>query len=179
MLDPDRPLTPEEIEQAYKVEIVDKEGNKQTFQDLIKGKKVVLIFIRHFWCTNCQAYTFQFGKSIPPSSLPEGTEAYIIGCGSASPIPSYLSRTSSPYPIYSCPSLDLHRIFQFTRTLKGSGSNAKKTYMSELGGGFSRTWTSLKHGLLNSPGHGLESVRGPNDQNGGEVVIEKESFGEL
>ncbi|WWD01530.1 hypothetical protein V866_008475 [Kwoniella sp. B9012] len=174
MVDANQVLTLEEIQQACNVELVDKDGTKQTFGDLIKGKRVVLIFIRHFWCTNCQAYTYQFGKSIPPSSLPEGTEAFIIGCGTSSPIPSYLTRTSSPYPIYSCPSLDLHKLFNFGRTLRGSNNGEKKTYMSELGGGFNRTWLSLKHNLLKTPGHGLESVRGPNNQNGGEVIIEKD-----
>ncbi|WWC61221.1 uncharacterized protein I303_103801 [Kwoniella dejecticola CBS 10117] len=181
-MDSKRPLTPEEIHQALAVEILDQDGTKTTLGDLIKGKKVILIFIRHFWCTNCQVYTYQFGKSIPPSSLPSGVEAYIIGCGSSAPIPTYIQNTQSPYPVYTCPSLDLHRIFDFTRTLKGppspSSSRAddqdRKTYLDGVGGGTKRTWLAIKQNLFTNPLHGSDKVRGPSDQNGGEVVFEQD-----
>ncbi|WWC85376.1 uncharacterized protein L201_000239 [Kwoniella dendrophila CBS 6074] len=168
------PLTSEELDQAYQAEILDKDGKKQTLGDLIKGKRVVLIFIRHFWCTNCQAYTYQFGRSIPPSSLPEGTVVYVIGCGTSKPISAYVERTQSPYPIYADPSLELYKIFKFSRTLKGANKNEKKDYMSQLGKGYLGAFNTITNGLFNNPSHSMESVRGPNDQNGGELIIEKD-----
>lgn len=41
-------LTQEQLQQAYQVEIVDKEGQKHILGDLVKGKKTALIFIRHY-----------------------------------------------------------------------------------------------------------------------------------
>jgi len=40
----------DQLAEAYKVEVFDKDGSKHTFGDLVKDKKVVVIFIRHF-CT--------------------------------------------------------------------------------------------------------------------------------
>ncbi|WRT67014.1 uncharacterized protein IL334_003980 [Kwoniella shivajii] len=172
----DRPLTPEELEAAFKVNIVDKDGNSCTLGDVVSGKRVLIVFIRHFWCANCQIYTYQLGQSIPPSSLPQGTEIIIIGCGSSSPISHYAEIVSSPYPIYSCPSLELHKIFQFVSTLSGSisGDDNKKDYTSSLGGIIPRTWFTLKKNFWNNPLHGSEKERGPMKQNGGEVIVERD-----
>ena len=94
----------------------------------------------------------------------------VIGCGSSSPIPAYLELTHSPYPIYACPSLELHRIFDFTNTMSGSKKGEEKEYESELGGTMNRIWTSMKAGPLKHLEH-VTSV-GPKGQNGGELIIE-------
>ncbi|WVR05083.1 hypothetical protein IAU60_002095 [Kwoniella sp. DSM 27419] len=170
----DRPPTPEEIQRAFQEEIVDKDGNKLTLGQLVKDKRVVLVFIRHFWCSNCQMYTHHLSKSIPPSSLPAGTELIIIGCGQSSPIHSYLDLTQSVYPVYSCPSTRLHKIFGFTVNLAASPStDGKKDYMSALTVA-KGTWLGIKNGLMRNPGHALDSTRGPKGQNGGEVIIERD-----
>ncbi|WVF72300.1 hypothetical protein IAT40_007113 [Kwoniella sp. CBS 6097] len=191
--------TSEEVAKALEVEIVDENGEKFTLGELVRGKRVVLVFIRHFWCTNCQVYTHQLGLSIPPKKLPHGTEVIIIGCGSSVPIKTYTSFTSSPYPVYACPSLELHKIFKFVRTLQSAdptkstsndqnqdnetscgaddGGSCHSTtttagYLDGVGSETKRIWLSLKNGPLKNFGHYSTSVRGPNDQNGGEMIIE-------
>ena len=42
------PLTSEELAEALKVELYDRTGQTETLGDLIKGKRSVLIFTRHF-----------------------------------------------------------------------------------------------------------------------------------
>ncbi len=87
--------TQEQIEEARKVTVFDKEGQSHTFGDLISGKKVAVIFVRH-WCAFftlltailflespaysdelglitgclvCQTYVKKLHQAIPPSSL--------------------------------------------------------------------------------------------------------------
>ncbi|RXK38365.1 hypothetical protein M231_04407 [Tremella mesenterica] len=161
------PVTWDKVRQS---EVFDKEGNKIIFGDLVKDKRMVVIFIRHFWCGNCQAYTSQLGQQIPPSSLPSGTSIIIIGCGSYQPIQAYQDLTNSPYPIYANPSLSLYTALQFSSKLAGSKKGEEKEYEKDLGGLLSRTWTSLKNGPGKNFGH-VGSV-GPKSQNGGEMIVE-------
>jgi len=37
-----------QLQESYKVQVLDKDGGKHTFGDLVKDKKVAVIFIRHF-----------------------------------------------------------------------------------------------------------------------------------
>jgi hypothetical protein len=72
------------------VQVFDQDGQKLNLGQLIHGKRVCLIFIRHFCtcsagkdmvrlmdqgCLNCQAYVRGIGERIPPSSLPEDTQS--------------------------------------------------------------------------------------------------------
>jgi hypothetical protein len=45
---PGAPLTPDELSQALKVDVYDREGKTKPLGDLIKGQRTALIFIRHF-----------------------------------------------------------------------------------------------------------------------------------
>ena len=47
-VDPDAPLTADQLEAASSVEIFDQDGKKSTFGELIQGKRTVAVFIRHF-----------------------------------------------------------------------------------------------------------------------------------
>ncbi len=46
--DPKAPLSPEQLESARKMEILDKDGEKMTFGDVTLGKRISVVFIRHF-----------------------------------------------------------------------------------------------------------------------------------
>lgn len=98
----------------------------------------------------------------------------VIGCGYSSPIPAYAELTKSPYAIYTCPSLTLHEIFDFTSKMSGSKKGEEKEYERELGGTANRIWNSLVAGPIKHIEH-VSSV-GPKGQNGGEVVIEPGEF---
>lgn len=45
---PRSPPTAEELSDAFKVEVYDREGKTHALGELVKGKRTVLIFIRHF-----------------------------------------------------------------------------------------------------------------------------------
>jgi hypothetical protein len=82
--------TPDELNEALKVKVYDREGKTITLGELTKGKRSVLIFTRHYCtytlqssspiltskgCLNCQAYVRAISQSTPPSKLPENTQS--------------------------------------------------------------------------------------------------------
>lgn len=140
---------------------------------------------------NCQAYVRGIGESIPPSRLPADTQSkprltptyrsrnvadsqvIVIGCGTHQPIEAYLTKTSSPYPVYTNPSLSLYELFQFKSSLAGQGDGPTKDYMQSSGSYFTRVMGGVK-GALGDMGN-ISNV-GPKSQNGGEVIINKGKF---
>ncbi|PSN60461.1 hypothetical protein BS50DRAFT_614146 [Corynespora cassiicola Philippines] len=161
--------TSEELAEALKVDVYDRGGQVQTLGDLIKDKRSVLIFTRHFWCLNCQAYVRAISKAIPPSNLPANTQILIIGNGSYQPIDTYASTTLSLYPIYTDPTCRLHAILKFKSTLKEeSTGDEKRDYMRDAGSTLSRIVGGVKGAIGN-----LQHVAyiGPKSLNGGEVVL--------
>ena len=79
--------------------------------------RVLVIFIRHFFCGNCQQYLLTLMSQMPPSSLPADLSIAIIGCGAPSLIDSYIDLTSCPWPIYADPSTKLYDMLGMYRTL--------------------------------------------------------------
>jgi hypothetical protein len=71
------------------------------------------------------------------------------------------------YPIYTDPSLALHKIFKFKSNLS-EGSGEQKDYMRDAGSMMSRVFGGIKGALGN-----LQHVNqtGPKALNGGEIVI--------
>jgi hypothetical protein len=93
----------------------------------------------------------------------------IIGCGTYHPIASYIAKTSSPYPIYTNPSLSLYQSLEFKSSLAGeSKEQPQRDYMKDQGSYVSRVMGGVK-GALSDLGN-LSNV-GPKSQNGGEVII--------
>ncbi|KAF3050146.1 hypothetical protein E8E11_010019 [Didymella keratinophila] len=164
--------TSNELQEALNVEVYDRVGEKQPLGDIIKGKRSVLIFTRHFWCLNCQAYVRIISEKLPPSSLPANTQILIISNGSYQPIDTYAKTTSSAYPIYTDPTCRLHKIFKFKSALKEQGyGEEKKDYMKDAGTAMNRVFGGIKAALgdiRNTP------YIGPKAQNGGEVIIAAE-----
>ncbi|OAL03204.1 hypothetical protein IQ06DRAFT_125291 [Phaeosphaeriaceae sp. SRC1lsM3a] len=170
--DPHTPLTPDELSQALKVDVYDQEGNTKALGELVAGKRTALIFIRHFWCLNCQAYVRCLSEAVPPSKLPPNTQILVVGCGSYQPIKTYAAQSSSAYPIYTDPTLRLHSIFKFKSNLaEGKDGDEQRDYMKNAGSTVGRIWGGIKGAL----GH-LEHVNyvGPKALNGGEAVISAE-----
>ncbi|KAJ4381463.1 hypothetical protein N0V86_002822 [Didymella sp. IMI 355093] len=163
------PATSGELREASKVEIYDRVGEKRPLGDIIMGKRSVLIFTRHFWCLNCQAYVRIISEKLPPSTLPPNTQILIISNGSYQPIDTYAKTTSSAYPIYTDPTCQLHKIFRFKSALKEQGDGEeKRDYMQDAGTAMSRVFGGIKAALgdiKNTP------YIGPKAQNGGEVII--------
>ncbi|KAI4947466.1 hypothetical protein J4E91_006820 [Alternaria rosae] len=140
---PRKPPTAEELSEALKVDVYDREGKTKTLGELVKGQRTVLVFTRHFFL--------------------------IIGCGSYQPIDTYATNSSSKYPIYTDPSLRLHKLFQFKSNLaEGKAGDEQRDYMRNAGSAMSRIFGGIK-GALGNLQH-VNSV-GPKALNGGEVVL--------
>jgi len=163
------PPTADELAQALKLEVYDREGKTIALGEHTQGKRTILIFTRHFWCLNCQAYVRCISKSIPPSSLPSNTQILIIGNGSYQPIDAYATKSSSAYPIYTDPTLRLHSLFKFKSSLTvEKAGDAQRDYMRDEGSTLSRVWGGIK-GALGSLQH--VTYVGPKALNGGEVIV--------
>ncbi|KAF2450776.1 hypothetical protein P171DRAFT_460299 [Karstenula rhodostoma CBS 690.94] len=158
--------TPDELREALSTKVYDREGKTHALGDLTKDKRSVLIFTRHFWCLNCQAYVRAISESIPPSKLPTNTQMLIISNGSYQPIDTYARTTSSAYPIYTDPTCRLHAILKFKSGLKEG--TEKRDYMQDAGGTVSRIVGGVK-GALGNLQH--TAYIGPKSLNGGEVVV--------
>ncbi|KAL5374851.1 hypothetical protein DPSP01_011603 [Paraphaeosphaeria sporulosa] len=158
--------TPDELQEALSTNVHDREGKTYALGDLTKDKRSVLIFTRHYWCVNCQAYVRAISESIPPSKLPPNTQILIISNGSYQPIDFYARTTSSAYPIYTDPTCRLHAILKFGSGLKEG--TEKRDYMQDAGGTVSRIVGGIK-GALGNLQH--TAYIGPKSLNGGEVIV--------
>ncbi|EKD20245.1 fmHP [Drepanopeziza brunnea f. sp. 'multigermtubi' MB_m1] len=112
------------LKSVENVSILDQEGRSIPFKNLYSGpnvaRRVMVIFIRHFYCGNCQEYIRALTSSITPSSLlslPIPTFIAIVGCGAPSLIPMYQEATSCPFPIYADPTKKLYSALGMLRTL--------------------------------------------------------------
>ncbi|KAI9753057.1 MAG: hypothetical protein M4579_005356 [Chaenotheca gracillima] len=100
------------------------DGSSRPFKSLYSGegvaKRVMVIFVRHFLCGNCQEYLRTLTRAVTPDSLlslPVPTFITIIGCGRPELIPMYIEATGCPFPIYADPSRKLYDSLGMTRTL--------------------------------------------------------------
>ncbi|CAN9160812.1 unnamed protein product [Alternaria alternata] len=135
--------TAEELSEALKIDVYDRKGKTKALGDLVKGQRTVLVFIRHFFL--------------------------VVGCGSHQPIDTYATNSSSKYPIYTDPTLRLHKLFKFKSNLaEGKAGNEQRDYMRNAGSTMSRIFGGIK-GALGNLQH-VNSV-GPKALNGGEVVL--------
>jgi len=137
--------TAEELSEALKIDVYDREGKTKALGDLVRGQRTVLVFIRHFWCLNCQAYVRCISESIPPSNLPANTQILVVGCGSYQPIDTYATNSSSKYPIYTDPTLRLHKLFKFKSNLaEGKAGDEQRDYMRNAGSTMSRIFVASR-----------------------------------
>ncbi|KAK2799603.1 hypothetical protein FQN49_008945, partial [Arthroderma sp. PD_2] len=70
------------------VALIDDEGNERSFGALLdelrtlRAKKVLVIFIRHFFCGHCQDYVRALSEAFPNprQDLPDLSNVVIVGC---------------------------------------------------------------------------------------------------
>ena len=130
--------------------------------------RVLVLFIRHFFCGNCQEYIRRITALIPPTSLPKDLSIAIIGCGAPSLIPSYVDLTSCPYPIYSDPSAKLFEMLGMHRSLS-LGPRAPEYIQHSLLAGCIK---SVVQGLKRI-GSGDVMSAGDLSVNGGEFIFDR------
>ncbi|PKY04593.1 hypothetical protein P168DRAFT_317647 [Aspergillus campestris IBT 28561] len=93
--------------------VLDKDGQAHEFGSLYSGprvaKRVLVIFVRHFFCGSCQEFLRTLSESITPETLlPHQTSIAVIGCGDPGLIELYERETGCRFPIYADPTRQLY-----------------------------------------------------------------------
>ncbi|PVH89094.1 hypothetical protein DL98DRAFT_401821 [Cadophora sp. DSE1049] len=145
----------ETLKRVENFPILDQDGRSIPFKNLYTGpnvaRRVLVIFIRHFYCGNCQEYIRSLTASITPSSLlslPTPTFIAIVGCGSPSLISMYQSATNCPFPVYADPTKRLYNELGMLRTLNlgARPEYQRKELLSIMVAGFVQSMKMMKSG---------------------------------
>ncbi|KAH8171415.1 ahpC/TSA antioxidant enzyme domain-containing protein [Sarocladium implicatum] len=165
--------SPDLLKKTENYIVLDKDGKTHTFKSLYTGpnvpRRVLVVFVRHFFCGNCQEYLRTLAESITTESLlrlPVSTFITIVGCGDPRLIDMYSKETNCPFPIYTDPKGQLFSALGMVKTLS---PGEKPAYMRKgmLGGALS----SIGQGLRQIS-NGLALKAGDHRQVGGEFLFE-------
>ncbi|TVY83031.1 Thioredoxin-like protein AAED1 [Lachnellula suecica] len=135
--------------------LLDENSKTVQFKELYNGpnvaRRVLVIFIRHFFCGNCQEYIRAIASSISTTDLlqlPTPTFIAVVGCGSPSLISMYKQETSCPFPVYADPTKKLYDELGMLRTLNlGSRPEyMRRSLMSAMAGSFVQSLKQMKGG---------------------------------
>ncbi|KAI0134497.1 hypothetical protein BJ170DRAFT_679385 [Xylariales sp. AK1849] len=168
----------ESLRKLEKYTVLDESGKSHTFQSLYTGpnvaRRVLIIFIRHFFCGMCQEYLRTLSASITPDGLlgmPVSTSIAVIGCGSHKLIKSYLEQTNCPYPVYADNTQHLYKELGMIRTLS---AGVRPAYMQHRS--MAQTVASGITQALRQVKSGLVLQMGDQKQVGGEFLFEPASM---
>ncbi|KAJ0119331.1 hypothetical protein J7T55_0135695 [Diaporthe amygdali] len=153
--------------------VLDRHGKTHTFRSLYTGRsvarRVLIIFVRHFFCGNCQEYLRSLSASITAESLlqlPIPTFIAVVGCGDPHLIDMYASETGCPFPIYADPTRKLYQELGMIKTL---ALGARPAYMNKSL--FKSSLDSIVQGVKQIK-KGLVLKAGDQRQIGGEFLFE-------
>ncbi|KAI0185166.1 AhpC/TSA antioxidant enzyme-domain-containing protein [Xylaria flabelliformis] len=154
--------------------VIDSAGKFHTFKSLYSGpnvaRRILVIFIRHFFCGNCQEYLRTLSASITPEALlalPVSTFIAVIGCGSHELIETYVKETGCRFPVYADPTRRLYADLGMVRTLSMGPRPAylqKRTVAHTVVSGIVQGLKQVKSGLA--------TKSGDQKQVGGEFLFE-------
>ncbi|KAH6901648.1 AhpC/TSA antioxidant enzyme-domain-containing protein [Coprinopsis sp. MPI-PUGE-AT-0042] len=105
--------SPEALARASKLTVMDSQRRTVTF-GLLFEKKVVIVFIRHFFCGSCLSYVDNLTKVSQEALTAAGMEIVVIGCGEPECIPEYVQASGFHGPIYADPTRELFRAMGMT-----------------------------------------------------------------
>ncbi|KAF2231711.1 hypothetical protein EV356DRAFT_451504 [Viridothelium virens] len=170
--------TKSEWARCVELPVLDVDGKEQMFGSLYGNEagpsRHLIVFVRHFFCGNCQEYLRTLSASITPSllsSVSVPTTITVIGCGQPDLIPLYVAATSCPYPIYCDPARSLYQTLGMIRTLDLGKSRPDYIQRSILGAAVQSVIQGLRSGR-----NALKS--GDYWQVGGELLVECEGKGD-
>lgn len=171
LFQPDELPTQNKIRRLADYPLFDSSGREHPLTSLfspscLRKQRLMLIFIRNFFCGNCQQYLLTVAEQLPPSSLPSDVTVAIIGCGAPSLLPSYMELTHCPYPLYTDPSAQLYKKLGMQRSWSLGDKAPDYIQQSLLLGGLK----SIVQGLKRLP-TGDVTKAGEMDQNGGEFLF--------
>ncbi|KAI0206847.1 AhpC/TSA antioxidant enzyme-domain-containing protein [Astrocystis sublimbata] len=153
--------------------VIDSSGKFHTFKSLYAGpnsaRRILVIFVRHFFCGNCQEYLRTLSASITPEALlglPASTFIAVIGCGSHELIDAYVRETGCPFPVYADPTRKLYTDLGMVRTLSMGAHPAylTRTVAHTVFSGIAQGLRQVKNGLA--------TKSGDQKQVGGEFLFE-------
>ncbi|KAJ7188746.1 AhpC/TSA antioxidant enzyme-domain-containing protein [Mycena filopes] len=160
---PDTPPDFSVIELASKCQIQDTSGAQVRFGSLFASQKVVVVFIRHFFCGLCQDYVSQLAALEAAS-----TKLIIIGCGDFRVIEHYTQVTGFRGSIYTDSTRQLYRTLGLISKLALTPSNQqKRSYVTGR-------WLGIATPVLevtSAKAPNLLGQQGPVLQLGGEFVF--------
>ncbi|KAF8251911.1 hypothetical protein K440DRAFT_653015 [Wilcoxina mikolae CBS 423.85] len=154
------------LEHLKTLSVFDRTGAAIAFPTLITTdslEKIVVVFIRHFYCGSCQDFVraLTTAPSLTPSALSSrNAKLIIIGCGDSSLISEYASQLSAPWEFFSDPSGAIYDTLGMHKSL---ASGKKPDYIKT--GILSAVWSGIVSGLKSGPTKGGNITR-----NGGEFL---------
>jgi hypothetical protein len=119
------------ISKLNDVSVYDEKGTSHTFKSIYAADDVdrhMILFVRHFFCTNCQIFLRYLSSALPPSSLPPRTRITVISHGTPELLPNYIKKSNSAYPVFTNPNRKLYELLGLAST-KGPGE--KPSWMKE------------------------------------------------
>ncbi|OCF36950.1 hypothetical protein I316_01548 [Kwoniella heveanensis BCC8398] len=128
LFDEDRAPTPKMLFEASLLEVVDEHGKRRTFGDLVRNRRTIVIFIRHWFCPLCAQYMNSILAEVSPDALEEASvDLIIIGNGSDKMLDGYRNKSfRCPFKMYTDPTLALYRALGLTRQTGDSGLDEDK-----------------------------------------------------
>ncbi|EXJ80100.1 hypothetical protein A1O3_08386 [Capronia epimyces CBS 606.96] len=192
---------PAMLKEAFGHGVYSSDGSRVQFGSLFGAgddsrpaeRQVLVIFIRHFFCGNCQEYVRRLSSPESPfhpsrkrvnvtdthstASLSEAVTGsppavILIGPGLPSLIPSYAELTQCPYPVYADPSTRLYSILGMHRTLSLGPKTPGYIQHSLVRGAVKSAWQVVKR-----VGSGDAMGGGDWDVNGGEFLFVRHDHG--
>ncbi|KAF4597258.1 hypothetical protein EYR40_007710 [Pleurotus pulmonarius] len=163
-----------QLERAGALSVVAQSGVRIPFSSIFAAQRTIVIFIRHFWCPNCQDYISQLNRSVDPDLLAiSGMRLVIIGNGAPSMIAKYkqMLNISNSFEVFSDPSSKVYDALRMGVVEKGAKRERKRGEPTEYAkrgavGGFAAVvFRALKVGLP------LWEKGGDTNRLGGEFVL--------
>ncbi|KAF2670302.1 hypothetical protein BT63DRAFT_413041 [Microthyrium microscopicum] len=147
--------------------ITDAQSIQHTLQSHLSSTpaaKHLLIFVRHFYCYNCQEFLRHLVHHIP--QLPANTAITIISNGAPALIEPYIAATQVPYPVFVDPAPSpLYKALGLAST-KSMGAKSEYVQQGLLAG--------VVQGVLQGVGSGKHATSGGAMwQVGGEFLFER------
>lgn len=160
--------TRRQLDAVANLPVRDGENKSIPFKSLYEGKnRVLVIFVRHFFCGQCQEFMRTLSDSVTPEDLLKlstPTELVIIGCGQPELIPFYKEQTHCRFPLYADPTRALYTKLGMARTME-PGAKPEYIRKSFMGVAFSS--------FLQAVTAGRNTLRGGDFwQVGGEFLFE-------
>ncbi|KAF5662228.1 peroxiredoxin 2 family [Fusarium heterosporum] len=161
------------LKKIEKYIVLDRHGKSHPFKTLYTGsnvaRRVLIIFVRHFFCGNCQEFLRSLSEAVTPEALlrlPVSTFIAVIGCGDPALIDMYVNETGCRFPVYTDPTRSIFDALGMSKTLQ---MGSKPAYMRR----------SMMHSIVGSIVQGVKQIpsgnvlkMGDQRQVGGEFLFE-------